>query len=117
MLWTNTNSLKGLNLGLMNIHRGRALIGPFSARRKPIGDAEAVSQQADKVKENLKTSHLRLTGQRALYDYHFYIIIGLIYGNNSSIKSGICHAPNKQHFHQSYSCFIWVASVMKDFYD
>lgn len=45
MLWTETNSLKGLNLGLMNIHRRRSLIGPLSPRGKPIGDSEAGSER------------------------------------------------------------------------
>lgn len=55
MLWTKTNSLKGLNLGLMNIHRRLSLIGPLSPRGKPIGDAGAGSEEPDKVKENHKT--------------------------------------------------------------
>lgn len=56
MLWTKTNSLKGLNLGLMNIHRRRSLIGPLAPRGKPIGDAGAGSEEADKVKETQKTT-------------------------------------------------------------
>lgn len=41
MLWTETNSLKGLNLRVMNIHQRLSLIGPLFAREKPIGEAGA----------------------------------------------------------------------------
>lgn len=55
MLWTKTNSLKGLNLGLMNIHESLALIGQRSPTGTRIGAAGAGSEESAKVKKTSKT--------------------------------------------------------------
>lgn len=57
MLWTKSNSLKGLNLGLMNIHPRLSLIGPLAPRWKPIGRAGAGSEEPEKVKERTKPKY------------------------------------------------------------
>lgn len=99
MLWTKTNSLKGLNLGLMNIHQRLSLIGPLFPRGKPIGDAAAGSEEPDKAKESHKTSDLLLTCQLSLY-YDFYISMRPICGSNTNIKTVIFLLSNevKQHY-------------------
>lgn len=66
MLWTKTNSLKGLNLGLMNIHQRLSLIGPLAPRGKPIGAAGAGSEEPEQDKGNHKTSGSLFTSQ------HYY---------------------------------------------
>lgn len=57
MLWTKSNSLKGLNLGLMNIHQRLSLIGPLAPRWKPIGWAGVGSEEPEKVKEHTKPKY------------------------------------------------------------
>ena len=59
MLWTKTNSLKGLNHGVMNIHQRLSLIGPLYPRMMAIGDRR-IPKEADHQGEETK-AHISLT--------------------------------------------------------
>jgi len=51
MLWIHTNSLKGLNQGIMNIYPRCSLIGSLPPRAMRIGNLRVGSDGPDKLKK------------------------------------------------------------------